>query len=93
MSDLSGFALSAWSETDALKALRDEAALPLSERLTREADRESRRGDQYKGCTWTGFEHPSAHHYRSASLLRQAALLALRDEQRKAKRAKLKERG
>lgn len=92
MSDLVGFTLSAWSGADALKAIRDEAALPLSERLTREADREQRRGDQYKGCTWTGFEHPSMHHYRTASLLRQAALVALRDEQKAAGRAKLKER-
>jgi len=66
--------------------LAKEASKPLSERLKNEADAIRRQGDGFKGCTWIGVEHPSSSYYRQASLLDQAAMVALADEQRRAKR-------
>lgn len=57
----------------------EDGPMSLSEKLFAEADQEDRLGEQYKGCSFVG-EHPSMVHCRRASLLRQAAMAALRTE-------------
>lgn len=74
MSDFFPGASWAYAEPNQAEILKEELSRPLHERLMREADAEQRRGDQFRGCSWLGPEHPSASYYRRASMLRQAAL-------------------
>ena len=70
--------------------LAEEAAKPLSQRLNEQADALDAQAEQFKGCSWMGDEPPGSAYRRQASLLRQAALVALQDEQKKTKRRKTK---
>ncbi len=64
----------------------EDAKLPLSERLRKQADAERSMAKQFDGCSWLGDVHPSTPHLDRASLLEQAARMAEAEELRQAKK-------
>lgn len=57
--------------------------LPLSQQLLRKAEAAERRARELENCMWMGDEHPMQAHLDDAAMYRQAAAVALRDENRR----------
>lgn len=55
--------------------------LPLSEQLIRKAEAAEAQAKSLEHCMWMGDQHPREAHLDDARMLRQAAAVALREEQ------------
>jgi hypothetical protein len=61
---------------------KPERPMTLVERLEAEAERETQRADQFRGCSFVG-EWPGSSHLARAALLRQAAAIVAQKTARK----------
>ncbi len=67
---------------DFLREMMEDARLPLSQRLLKKAEAAEAQAKSLENCMWMGDQHPAAGPREDARLLREAALVAARDEAR-----------